>query len=837
MVLFLVIPLIAMAQGRTIKSEMDWLHKAFNISFVYDSSIPTDKAYNGPSLKDMSLRKALSTLFHGSGIDYKRNGNYVLLKENRMKDKKTEHKGRTKPTKTERHEKSRKPTATKNASPAADSQLDEIIVNGDKNSPLLATQTGKRTFSRKDFMSAFSLASSPDVVKTLQNISGVTTGVELASGLYVHGGDADENLFLLDGSPLYSVNHTMGLFSAFNVDVVKGIDFYKSGFPARYGGRVSSVVDVRTADGDMLHYHGSYRIGLLDGSFNLEGPIRKDKTSFNIGLRRSWIDLLTRPFCAIRNHKIKDDKVTLNYYFHDLNAKVTNIFSDRSRLSLTLYSGEDKLHAKDEEVDDYGSYADSDVSDMKFSWGNFNASLDWQYFFSPKIKANFTAFYTYNRARVHDYEDDGTTEDNKEIYTNSDHHTYHSTINDLGYRAAFDYRPSVHHHIRFGADYTWHTFKPQSRRDVTISTEANPTILYSSNKHIANEWNAYAEDEMSLSNRWSLNAGVNASLFHITGKSFYSVDPRFAMKFQVNPRLSFKASVTSMSQYVHKISNTFLELPTDYWVPTTAQLHPKKSLQFAAGAYLRPDGHWLVSLEAFVKRTHNILQYPSWTGLEPPADKWDQLVMDGRGRFYGIEADAVYNKRNLTLTGSYTLSWNKRYYPEFYPSWFYDKFDNRHKINISARWNISRKVSMFAAWTFHSGNHITVPTQYVAMPNVPDGKPIIDDERFAHQTDGMTSEWMWRSNLNYNYTGNNNFVYEKPNNLTLPAYHRLDVGFDFTHKTRKGHEIVWNLSVYNAYCHLNSMYVDIDFDWSGHLKARNHSYFPILPSFSYTYKF
>ena len=211
--------------------------------------------------------------------------------------------------------------------------------------------------------------------------------------------------------------------------------------------------------------------------------------------------------------------------------------------------------------------------------------------------------------------------------------------------------------------------------------------------------------------------------------------------------------------------------------------------------------------------------------------------MDGRGRFYGIEADAVYNKRNLTLTGSYTLSWNKRYYPEFYPSWFYDKFDNRHKINISARWNISRKVSMFAAWTFHSGNHITVPTQYVAMPNVPDGKPIIDDERFARQTDGMTSEWMWQSNLNYNYTGNNNFVYEKPNNLTLPAYHRLDVGFDFTHKTRKGHEIVWNLSVYNAYCHLNSMYVDIDFDWSGHLKARNHSYFPILPSFSYTYKF
>ncbi len=902
----LLLPLSMEGQARTIKSEMERLHKARNINFVYDASIPTDKPYNGPVLTNMSTDKALATLFKGSGISYRRNGSYVLLSLNSKNTTKTPDGQNTKtPKKTKSSVKTTRYTISgyvRNANGESlinatvydvdshqgtttnaygyysltlstgkhhvrygyigydnqiqdvklnsnlninvelheNAQLDEVVVNGDLNSPLLTTQTGKHSFSKDDIMSAFSLASSPDIIKTLQRSSGVTTGVELASGLYVHGGDADENLILLDGSPLYSINHTLGLFSAFNVDMVKNIDFYKSGFPARYSSRLSSVVDVRTADGDMQHLHGSYRIGLLDGSFHLEGPLRKDKTSFNIGLRRSWIDLLTRPFCAIRNSKFKDHKINLYYFFHDLNAKVTNIFNDRSRISLSLYSGEDKLRSKDEMRDDYGSGIRKDITEEDFSWGNFNAALDWQYRLSPKMFANFTVFYTYNRSRVRDYSDEGETENNVETYTNRNTNTYHSTINDAGYRAAFDYRPSPHHHIRFGMDYTWHSFRPQNRHDVTLIGETDhidSTLSASRNNHYANEWDIYAEDEMSINDNWSLNAGINASLFHITGKTFSNADPRFAIKYQVNPRLSLKASATVMSQYVHKIANTFLELPTDYWVPTTSRLHPMKSIQYAMGVYYQPDSHWLISLEGYLKRTHHILQYSSWTGLVPPAENWDRFVMDGRGKFYGIEADALYKTSRLTLQGAYTLSWNKRKYDDFYPRWFYDKFDNRHKINLSAQWNISSKVSMFAVWTFHTGNHITIPTQYVFMPNVPDGKPVFNDletQRYASQSDGITSNWI----NNYYYEGaSSNFIYEKPNNLTLPAYHRLDVGFDFKHKTRHGHEIIWNLSVYNAYCHLNSMYVDVDFNNFGRLRFRNHSYFPILPSVSYTYKF
>ena len=561
-VLLSAVPLAVMAQGHSLRTEMDRLHKTFNVDFVYDSSLPTDHTYSGPSLDGIPLRRALSTLFRGTGITFRQKGRYVMLT---YKPEKTVKIHPVKPS-TLKQRPSRKAVAeSQDTSDEGDTELGEVIVNGSLNSPLLSTQTGMRTLTKPDLMSAFSLASTPDVVKTIQRFSGVASGVELMSGLYVHGGDDDENLFLMDGSPLYSVNHTLGLFSSFNVDVVKSIDFYKSGFPARYGGRLSSVVDVRTADGDMRHVHGSYRIGLLDGSIHLEGPLRKDKASFNIGLRRSWLDLITLPFFAIRNRHYDNDKLTINYYFHDLNARVTNIFSDRSRMALSIYSGDDNLHSKEDMTDDYYNETDNDITEQRMSWGNLNAAVDWQYKITPKMTSTLTAFYTYNRSRVTEDDDGSIIEQGKARSVDRISNSYRSTINDLGYRASADYRPSAHHHIRFGTDYTWHSFRPQSLSKSSMSGDAgavDTTLIASHNSHTAHEWNAYAEDEMSVNDMWSLNAGVNASLFHIAGKTFTSADPRLAVKFQVSPRLSFKASATVMSQYVHKIASTFIELPT-----------------------------------------------------------------------------------------------------------------------------------------------------------------------------------------------------------------------------------------------------------------------------------
>lgn len=896
---YLAFPLMLLAQNTTIRQEMDWLHRARKVNFVYDASLNVGKTYQGPAIRKMKLQDALRTLFKDSGIDYEQKGKYVMLRkvadkvrtdpkeQAPQKKPKTQrshtlsgyvkdHNGETLINATVYDLTTRQGTMTNaygffsitlpegqhdlrcsyigfddshqtvdlNAdkhltiSMKENASVGEVVVVGNLNSPLINTQTGKRSLGLKDIQTEFSLLSSPDIVKTLQRTSGVSEGVELASGLYVHGGNNDENLFLIDGSPLYQINHTMGLFSAFNTDMVKNVDFYKSGFPARYGGRLSSVVDVRTNDGDFRHLHGSYRIGLLDGSVHFEGPIRKGKTSFNIGLRRSWLDLLTRPAFAIINSKNKDEKLSINYFFHDLNAKVTNIFNERSRMSLSIYSGQDQLKSKSEWTDIYGENSKNvDLMKTTFNWGNLNATLDWNYQFSPKLFANFAGVYTYNKANLHTFDDDRSYQREKLGNVNHSEHKYLSTINDLGYRTAFDFRPTPHHHIRFGHDYTWHTFKPQTRMQNdyygytgTVDTFA----VVSKNRHSSHEWNVYAEDEITINDRWSVNAGVNASLFSIGSKSFATVDPRFALKYQPLHQLSFKASFTTMSQYVHKISNSILDLPTDYWVPTTERLKPMRSWQVAAGTYFQPNRHWLLSVEGYYKKSTHLLQYTSWASLAPPAEKWDLLTRDGQGRFYGVEADASYRARRLDVQAAYTLSWNQRKFDDFYKDWYFDKFDNRHKINISVRWSITDKISMFGVWTYHTGNRLTVPTQLIATPNLPGGE-YVDFNRYSEYYSRIKTYDPWLSR--YARENHTTFVFDKPNNMTLPAYHRLDIGFDFRHTTKHGHERIWNLSFYNAYCHFNSLWVRVKQRGDGQFYMKNHAYIPIIPSFSYTIKF
>lgn len=884
---FQVTGLSARVDTTTLLQQMEWLHQAKKINFVYDASLKVDVPYEGPDIRKMSVKKALKTLFQKTEFEYTVNANYVILKRRQKQQISTSHTNINHKVQQvqRRHtlsgyvrdesgeslinatvydlthgigtttneygffsltlpegehqlrfsyvgyaDKMEKVKLEKDRRYDmflhADSKLPEVVVNGDLNSPLLTTQTGKRSFSAKDIKAEFSLMSSPDVVKTLQRVSGVAEGQELASGLYVHGGNGDENLFLIDGTPLYQINHAIGLFSSFNADVVKNIDFYKSGFPARYGGRLSSVVDVRTADGDMNHFHGAYRIGLLDASLQLEGPIVKGKTSYNIGLRRSWADLLTRPLSNWLSEK--DDKLSIGYYFMDLNAKVTHRFNDRSKIYLSIYHGNDSWNVKDVMDDSKdGGYQEGnnyyfEKTQSKLAWGNFNVALNWNYIFSPKLFANFTAVYTHNRSKLYALDDERYVFPSTSKATNIYHleHRYHSTIDDLGYRMEFDYHPNAFHHIRWGHDFTTHQFRPQTFMQLNYMGDSDAKVdtvrVNGRNQHQSYELSAYAEDEMIISPRWTVNVGFNMGLFHISGKSFFNIDPRFALKYQLNQEISLKASFTQMTQYVHKISNSYLDLPTDYWVPTTEKLKPMRSYQLAAGVYAQPNRHWIFSLEGYYKMSRHLMQYSSWVGVEPPADKWDDLVMDGKGLFYGLEADATYRTDHLTLNGSYTLSWNKRKYEDFYSDWYDDKFDNRHKLNLSLRYAFNKKVSCFAVWNYHTGNHATVPTQLASLPQLPDIN--------GH----LSAGWSWR----YDY------VYAIPNNLTLPSYHRLDLGFDFRHVTKHGHERIWNLSIYNAYCHLNSMYVKIDYDEEKQqFKAKNKAFVPILPSFSYTIKF
>ena len=233
------------------------------------------------------------------------------------------------------------------------------------------------------------------------------------------------------------------------------------------------------------------------------------------------------------------------------------------------------------------------------------------------------------------------------------------------------------------------------------------------------------------------------------------------------------------------------------------------SHQLAAGIYWQPTRRWTLMAETYYKLTRHLLQFNSWTGLEPPAASWDTEVMDGSGCFYGVEAEAQYKDEKVQVEAAYTLSWNKRKFDDFYDGWFYDKFDNRHKLNLTTRLHLSKKAEMYAAWTLHTGNRMTLPTQLVTFATMPG----TDDHNDVRR----------------------DFIYERPNNVTLPTYHRLDLGFNLHHRTKHGHERIWNWSIYNAYCHLNSMWVLTSEDLETQtIKVKTYGFIPIIPSFSYT---
>lgn len=858
----------------TLRQMMDSIRAIHSVKFIYDSSLPLDAPYTGPEIGKLKLRDGLRSIFAGSGLRWERDGDYVVLlpqKSYTISGYVTQDDGETvihatvmdlksgAGTLTNEHgfysltlpegahtirfsfigttEKTEevKLTAdlTRDITLLPAESLGEVVVTADFNSPLNTTQTGRVSLTGNKLRREYALLSSPDVVKTLQNLAGVSAGTELTSGLHVHGGGNDENLFMLDGMPLYQVNHLGGLFSAFNTDVIKNIDFYKSGFPARYGGRLSSVVDVRTKDGNMKEFHGTFSIGLLDGRLQFEGPIKKDRTSFNVGLRRSWLDLITTPIQWIHNHNAKD-RSFFSSSFHDFNAKLTHIFSERSRADVSFFSGDDRFHGKDRYSYSY-TLIDRDVNERDYSeaalrWGNTTAALNWKYVFSPKLFGVFTGFYAHNRSLT-DYLDDYHTydEDDNLISVFHDRNRNRATINDIGYRAEFDLRPNSTHHIRFGSNYSLHHFRPQdyysnhySGNSLHIDTV---TTLRSHSFH-GHELAVYGEDDIAVGKKWRVNLGAHITLFNIPRKTYATLDPRASVSFHANERLTLKASYTLMSQFMHQLSSTYLNLPVDYWVPSTASIAPSRSGQIAAGAYMMLRRRFRFSIEGFYKTSSNLLEYVGEGTLTPPYDDWENRICKGRGRAYGLEIEGGYGNERVSVNTSYTLAWNERNFKEFYRGWYPDKFDNRHKFNINLSCRLSKGTDFYAGWTYNSGNRMTLPQQLIPGPFIPG----------VAELPSTSTLLFWEQTVKP-FTPVTEWYYEKPNNITLGAYHRLDIAFNFRKPTKRGGERIWNISIYNAYSRLNPFLASIRQRPDGSFYGKTTAVIPIIPSVSYTLKF
>jgi hypothetical protein len=660
-----------------------------------------------------------------------------------------------------------------------------------------------------------------DIIKTIQLLPGVQSGTEGTSGLYVRGGGPDENLILLDGVPVYNVNHLFGFFSVFNADALNTVTLVKGGFPARYGGRLSSVLDIRMKEGNLKEFHGEGSVGLIASKLTLEGPIVKDKSSFIVSARRTYIDILAYPFMVIYNKANNDGESFYGgYYFYDLNGKVNYKFSEKSRLYLSAYLGNDKAFAKSKYQNT--NYLDNEY--FKLRWGNITTSLRWNYVFNKKLFANVRGSYTRYKFLI------GSEYESKSPkyyeYLNFD---YFSGIDDVAGAVDFDYVPVPNHYIRFGFSNIYHTFKPginaykyneneQAQDNISIDTTFGNSNIY------ANEMDAYLEDDFSLGSRLKLNLGIHASGFYVKNKFYHSFQPRASMRFITNENLSLKVSYAAMSQYIHLLSNTSIGMPTDLWVPVTDTIKPMKSQQVAGGAVYNLNNMFEISLEGYYKWMDNLITYKPGASYLQVDKSWQQMVTTGKGWSYGAELLVRKDAGKLTGWIGYTLSWSWRQFDEVSPVKYPYHYDRRHDISIVATYKVNDKFDFGATWVFGTGYPVTLPyDKYIALDNY--------KGYLGNTTNNGFPNLPYIDNI------------KERNNYRTPSYHRLDLGFNFHKKTKWG-ERTWSVGIYNAYFRQNPFFLYIDYNYEhyngeGEPKKvlKQVSLFPGIPYVSYNFKF
>jgi hypothetical protein len=712
-------------------------------------------------------------------------------------------------------------------------ELDEVLVTG--QSPLQnirSTQMGTIQLSPAKTEILPALLGETDIIKTFQLMPGVQGGTEGTSGFYVRGGGPDQNLILLDGVPVYNVSHLFGFMSVFNSDAIRNVTLIKGGFPARYGGRLSSVLDIRMKEGNNQEFKGSASIGILSSKLTLEGPIKSDKTSFMFSGRRSYVDLLSYPFQMMANKKTgEDENAWVGYFLQDFNAKINHTFNDQHRLYLSVYTGKDKFFLNDKyEYTDTYSYEGNETSikykskdKIRLQWGNTTGALRWNNIINNELFANLTATVSDYKFRIfEDYEEERIDQIENKTEKSVYFYEYYSQIRDYGLKADFDFVPSPRHYLRFGLHNTLHYFSP----GVTVNKDyydsgSTPIDTIYGNKNIpANEMMVYVEDDITLSPAIGLNAGLHYSNFNVQGTTYHSLEPRLSARFMLGKRISAKASYTIMQQYLHLLANSSMGLPTDLWVPATKNIKPQKSQQAALGLAYAPNTIYELSVEGYYKYMENMIDYAEGSSFfELDQGDWEDLVTSGDGESYGVEFLAQKHQGRLSGWVGYTLSWANRQFDEIGSGKTYPyKYDSRHDISIVSTIKLSEKTDFGAAWVFRTGYPFTM-----------------EDEEF-HSPFNFFKE----PNSQYN-DPNTVEHFENRNNYRMPDYHRLDFGFNF-HKQKKHVYRTWSLGVYNAYARKNPFMIYKDYEWDdqNHVpttQLKQLSIFNVIPYVRWGIKF
>jgi TonB dependent receptor/TonB-dependent Receptor Plug Domain/CarboxypepD_reg-like domain len=687
----------------------------------------------------------------------------------------------------------------------ASSELQSVEIVGTRQEKLAeTTRMGTANIPLNQIKAVPALFGERDVLKVLQLLPGVQSGGEGQNGLYVRGGSPDQNLILLDGTPVYNASHLFGFFSVFNADALNNVELVKGGFPARYGGRLSSVLDISMKEGNMQEFHGEGGIGLIASRVTLEGPIKKDTASFIISARRTYIDVLARPLI-----KLAASGTTVGYFFHDVNAKVNWKLGRRDRLYLSAYTGRDEFYARYKDKYNDGEYAE--VRD-ELGWGNLTAALRWNHVLNDRLFAN--THLTFSRYQFDVGIEDKQVRRNPAGQLQTDKFTlqYLSNIRDWSVKTDFDYVPLPDHYVRFGGQYIWHQFRPGAIQARSSDPDFNPNFNAGTRTH-AQEMGLYAEDDYKVTERLKVNAGLRLNGFVVRGKLFPSVEPRLAARYLIGTEWALKASYARTTQFIHLLANSGIGLPTDLWVPATPRIKPQKAQQVSVGAArnLRLGGEdYELSSEVYYKPMQRLIEYREGASFLGSADNdWESQVTSGKGWAYGWEL--FVQKKTGRTTGwiGYTLAWSKRQFPELNQGRIYPfKYDRRHDASLVIIHQLSPTLRLSGTWVYGTGNAVTLS----------------------------------RGRYSLGYDWGEFEDYGPRNSYRMRAYHRMDLDLSQTKKKKWG-EIVNSFSLYNAYSRRNPYFLyfrDAFVDVRGNQQPagyRQISLFPVLPSFSKSFKF
>ena len=681
---------------------------------------------------------------------------------------------------------------------------EEVVVTTKKrDANVKNAQMGKFTLPIEQIKSIPAFLGEVDLLKTIQLLPGVRNAGEGSAGIYVRGGGPDQNLILLDDAPVYNTGHLFGFFSIFNADAIKNVSLIKGGMPAQYGGRLSSVLDIAMKEGNNQKFQVEGGIGLIASRLSVQGPIKKNKSSFIVSARRTYIDALVKPFISKSSQFYGS-----GYYFYDLNAKMNYKFSEKDRLYLSGYLGRD--------VFDFVNGRQS--LKVNIPWGNATGTLRWNHVFNNRLFGNTTAVYNdYNFTFK-------ASQNNFEI-------KLASGIRDVSLKQDFDLYPFTGHKIKFGGIYTFHRFTPSvvsGKQDSVVFNPNNAQIKF------AHEAAIYMQDDWEINDRLKINAGMRYSWFQQLGpykiyrtddngnrldsvvyrsgeavKTYGGFEPRITIRYAINDETSIKASVTHNLQYIHLVSNAGTTLPTDIWVPSTYRVKPQASWLYAGGVFKNfKNNMYETSIEIYYKQMQNQIEYRE--GYTPNTlEDTENFFTFGNGWSYGSELFVNKTKGKFTGWIGYTLSWTWRRFKalnfgEKYPA----KYDRRNDMSIVAMYTINKKWKLSGVFVYGSGNAATLPQRFYIVGGV------------------LTQE------------------YSRINEYRLPAYHRLDLSAILTPKRneKRKWKSEWVFSIYNAYSRQNPYFIYFDqtgspYNGTLQVQAKQVSLFPIIPAVTWNVKF